>query len=173
VNDLLQQHGLANPKRFVAVNPVAKWESKLWSKRKFAQLADRIIATCDVGIVFTGSFEDRPAIRRIEEGMSAPAVNLAGETTLKMLAALYAEAEAVLSTDTGPMHLAAAVGTPVVALFGPTAPWRTGPYGSGNQVVTAGKGCAPCFKRHCPTCDCMALISVDHVFDAVSKIIGG
>ncbi len=104
--------------------------------------------------------------------MTAQAVNLAGETTLKMLAALYAKADVVVSTDTGPMHLAVAVGTTVVALFGPTAPWRTGPYGSGNQVITAGQGCAPCFKRHCPTCDCMALISVDQVFDAVSKIIG-
>ena len=172
VDDLLQQHGLKNHERLVVINPVAKWESKLWSNHKFAQLADRIIAQYDAGIVFTGSFEDRPTIHRIKEGMSAPAVNLAGETTLNMLAALYAKADMVVSTDTGPMHLAVAVRTPVVALFGPTAPWRTGPYGSGNQVVTVGHACAPCFKRHCPTGDCMALISVDQVFDAVSKIVG-
>jgi heptosyltransferase-1 len=172
VDDLLQQYGLVNPGGFVAVNPVAKWESKLWSNRKFAQLADRIVAQYDARVVFTGSFEDRQTIHRIQEGMKAPAVNLAGETTLKMLAALYAKANVVVSTDTGPMHLAVAVGTPVVALFGPTAPWRTGPYGSGNQIVTARQACAPCFKRHCPVCDCMALISVDQVFDAVSKIIG-
>jgi len=90
---------------------------------------------------------------------------------LKMLSALYAKADIVISTDTGPMHLSVAVGTPVVALFGPTAPWRTGPYGSGHQVVTAGQACAPCFKRHCRTCDCMALISVDQVFNAVSQIM--
>ena len=173
VDDLLRQYGLVNPKRLVVVNPVAKWESKLWSNRKFAQLADRIIAHYDAGIVFTGSFEDRPTIHQIKAGMRTPAVNLAGETTLKMLAALCAKADVVVSTDTGPMHLAVAVGTPVVALFGPTAPWRTGPYGPGNQVVTAGQACAPCFKRRCPTCDCMALISVDQVFDAVSKIICG
>jgi lipopolysaccharide heptosyltransferase I len=172
LDDLLQQHGLVNPGRFVVVNPVAKWESKLWPNLKFAQLADRIMAQYDARIVFTGSFEDRLTIHQIRTGMRAPAVNLAGETTLKMLAALYAKADVVVSTDTGPMHLAVAVGTPVVALFGPTAPWRTGPYGSGNQVVTAGKACAPCFKRHCPACDCMALISVDQVFDAVSRIIG-
>ena len=172
VDDLLQEYGLVNPGRFVILNPVAKWESKLWSNRRFAQLADRIIAQYDAGVVFTGSFEDRPAIHQITAGMKTPAVNLAGETTLKMLAALYTKADVVVSTDTGPMHLAVAVGTPVVALFGPTAPWRTGPYGSGNQVVTASLECAPCFKRHCPTCDCMALISVDQVFDAVSKVIG-
>lgn len=172
VNDLLERYGMVNPGRLVVVNPVAKWESKLWSNRKFAQLADRIIAQYDAGVVFTGSFEDRPTIHQIQAGMRSPAANLAGETTLKMLAAICAKADVVVSTDTGPMHLAVAVGTTVVALFGPTAPWRTGPYGSGNQVVTAGQACAPCFKRHCPTCDCMALISVDQVFDAVSKIIG-
>jgi 3-deoxy-D-manno-octulosonic-acid transferase/heptosyltransferase-1 len=172
VDDLLQRYGVVNPRRFVVINPVAKWESKLWSNRKFAQLADRIVAQYDVGVVFSGSFEDRQTIHQIKIDMGAPAVNLAGKTTLKMLAALYARADAVISTDTGPMHLAVAVGTPVVALFGPTAPWRTGPYGLGHQVVTAGQTCAPCFKRHCQTCDCMALISVDQVMEAVFKIIG-
>jgi heptosyltransferase-1 len=172
VDDLLQRYGLVNPGRFVVVNPVAKWESKLWSNRKFAQLAGRLIAQYDVRVVFTGSSEDRRAIDQIKADMGEPAVNLAGETTLKMLAALYEKADVVVSTDTGPMHLAVAVGTPVVALFGPTAPWRTGPYGSGHQVVTAGQACAPCFKRHCTTRDCMALISVDQVIDAVSRIIG-
>jgi lipopolysaccharide heptosyltransferase II len=172
VNELLQRHGVVNPRRFVVINPVAKWESKLWSNRKFAQLADLIVAQYDVAVVFTGSVEDCRTIRQIQADMGATAVNLAGETTLKMLAALYAKADAVVSTDTGPMHLSVAVGTPVVALFGPTAPWRTGPYGPGHQIVTAGQACAPCFKRLCKTCDCMALISVDQVFNAVSKIIG-
>ncbi|MFO7554350.1 MAG: lipopolysaccharide heptosyltransferase I [Desulfobacterales bacterium] len=171
VEDLLQRYGVVNPRRFVAINPVAKWESKLWSNRKFAELADRIAAQYDVEVVFTGSFEDRRTIHQIKADMGAPAVNLAGETTLKMLAALYAKADVVISTDTGPMHLAVAMGTPVVALFGPTAPWRTGPFGSGHQVVTAGQACAPCFKRHCQTYDCMTLISIDQVFNAVSQII--
>jgi heptosyltransferase-1 len=172
VEDLLRRYGLVNPGKFVVVNPVAKWESKLWSNRNFSQLADRIITKYDAGVVFTGSLEDRRTIHQIKAGMREPAINLAGETTLKMLAALYAKADVVVSTDTGPMHLAVAMGTPVVALFGPTAFWRTGPYGSGHQVVTAAQTCAPCFKRHCPTIDCMALISVDQVFDAVSKIMG-
>jgi heptosyltransferase-1 len=171
LDDLLRLHGVVNPRRFVAINPVAKWESKLWSNRKFAQLADRIVAQYDVEVVFTGSFEDRRTICKIKADMEALAVNLAGETTLKTLAALYAKADAVVSTDTGPMHLAVAMETPVVALFGPTAPWRTGPFGSGHQIVTADQACAPCFKRHCKTCDCMALISVDQVFDAISKTI--
>ena len=83
------------------------------------------------------------------------------------------KADAVVSTDTGPMHLAVAAGQPVVALFGPTAPWRTGPYGSGHQIVRVDLECAPCFKRRCKTCDCMRRIPVDQVLTAVSQIIGG
>jgi heptosyltransferase-1 len=77
--------------------------------------------------------------------MHHPAVNLAGATSLIDLAALYDRMAMVISTDTGPMHIAAAVGTPVVALFGPTAEWRTGPYGDMHQVAAADLDCRPCF----------------------------
>jgi ADP-heptose:LPS heptosyltransferase len=98
------------------------------------------------------------------------AVNLAGETSLKMLAALYEKTAFLISTDTGPMHLATAVGKPVAAIFGPTAPWRTGPFGSGHQIIRAGLACSPCFKRQCRTADCMRQISVQDVLDAVKKM---
>ena len=172
VDDLLRRYGFENPQRIVAINPVAKWETKLWSNQKFAQLADSLIEEYACGIVFTGSLNDRLAIDNIISKMNSRAANLAGETTLKMLAALYSEADMVISTDTGPMHLAAAVETPVVALFGPTAPWRTGPYGSGHQIVRAELECAPCFKRQCETTDCMHQISVAQVLEAVKEIIG-
>ena len=172
VDDLLRRYDFENPQQIVAINPVAKWETKLWSNQKFAQLADSLIDQFVSGIVFTGSLNDRPAINDIISKMKGRAVNLAGETTLKMLAALYAEADMVVSTDTGPMHMAAAVGTPVVALFGPTAPGRTGPYGSGHQIVRAELECAPCFKRRCETADCMHQISVAQVLEAAAKVIG-
>lgn len=171
VHDLLRGNTLTHAAKLVAVNPVAKWKTKLWSHRKFAQLADRLIGHYGAGIVFTGSRKDRRTIHTIQSAMKGRAVNLAGETTLKMLAALYSEADTVVSTDTGPMHLAVSVGTPAVALFGPTAPWRTGPYGPGHQIVRAGLECAPCFKRQCETVDCMGQISVEQVFNAVKKII--
>jgi ADP-heptose:LPS heptosyltransferase len=98
--------------------------------------------------------------------MNYRAANFSGKTTLMELAALYEKAAFVISTDTGPMHLAAAVGTPVIALFGPTAPWRTGPYGPGHQIVRAQLECSPCFKRRCETMDCMSHISVKQVMDA-------
>ena len=103
--------------------------------------------------------------------MKRRAINFAGKTTLTELAALYEKAALVISTDTGPMHLAAAMGTPVVALFGPTAPWRTGPYGTGHQVITAGLECSPCFKRRCETTDCMYQISMDQILEGVQKVL--
>jgi heptosyltransferase-1 len=103
--------------------------------------------------------------------MSGSGINLAGRTTLQSLAALFKRADLVISTDTGPMHIAAAVGTPVVALFGPTSVTRTGPFGSGHQVLQAALPCVPCFRRRCATKDCMAEISVQQVLKAVRKVL--
>lgn len=157
----------------LAMNPAAKWETKLWDPRKFSSLADRIIKAHSARIVFTGAEEDRPEMDAIINDMQHPALNVAGRTTLMELAALYEGMTAVVTTDTGPMHLAAAVGTPTVALFGPTAPWRTGPYGSGHRIVRSGPPCSPCFKRDCAHPECMTNISVGQVMDAVEDIMGG
>jgi 3-deoxy-D-manno-octulosonic-acid transferase/heptosyltransferase-1 len=170
VEDLMTTYGLLGAKTLIAINPVAKWETKLWANKKFSQLADMLIHRYDAKIVFTGGPDDRPTIQDIMAAMKGHAVNLAGHTTLKMLAALYEKMVFVVSTDTGPMHMAAAVGTPVVALFGPTAPWRTGPFGTGHQIVRAEPECSPCFKRECKTIDCMEQISVQQVVDAIHKL---
>lgn len=170
VDDLMRAYGMLGAKPLIAINPVAKWETKLWTNKKFSQLADLLIDRYDAKIVFTGGPDDRPPIQDIMAAMKGQAVNLAGLTTLKMLAALYQKMVFVVSTDTGPMHMAAAVGTPVVALFGPTAPWRTGPFGSGHQIVRGGPECSPCFKRECKAIDCMELISVQQVIDAIHKL---
>ena len=170
-NDLLMHCGIKAPGLLVAINPMAKWETKLWDNLKFANLADRLIEQANADVIFTGAHEDSEAIEDIISNMKTRAANLAGRTDLKTLAALYEKASIVVSTDTGPMHLAAAVGTPVVALFGPTAPWRTGPFGEGHKIIRADLECSPCFKRQCNTIDCMKQITVDQVFDAASAAI--
>jgi 3-deoxy-D-manno-octulosonic-acid transferase/heptosyltransferase-1 len=166
IHELMKQHGINSVKPLIVINPMAKWETKLWPPERFTELADKIIARYGIKIVFTGSSEDRFLIDRIISDMNYRAANFSGKTTLMELAALYEKAAFVISTDTGPMHLAAAVGTPVIALFGPTAPWRTGPYGPGHQIVRAQLECSPCFKRRCETMDCMSHISVKQVMDA-------
>jgi heptosyltransferase-1 len=155
--------------RFVAVNPVAFWETKLWEEKKFAVLADRLREELGIGIVLTGG-ESAP-LERICRMMRTKAVNLGGRTTLRELACIYREADLLVTTDSGPMHLAAAVGTPVVALFGPTDPARTGPYGSGNRIVRKGLCCSPCFRKRCETPRCMTDISVEEVFTAVKEML--
>ena len=148
------------------MNPAARWKTKLWPEPQFAELADRLIQEKNMVVIFTGSLDDR----RMNEGICAlmkrgvAAKNWAGETTLKELAALASLSDVFITTDTGSMHLAAAAGAKVVALFGPTAPWRTGPYGPSNTVIRTGIECSPCFQRTCGNnMKCMAGITVEEV----------
>jgi 3-deoxy-D-manno-octulosonic-acid transferase/heptosyltransferase-1 len=155
----------------IAFNPMARWKTKLWSEEKFAELADKVAQQLSCAVVFTGSPSDRPVIRDLSNRMKNPPLNLAGRTSLKELAYLYSRCRAAVCTDTGPMHIAAAMGCPVVALFGPTDPFRTGPYGNGHRVVRAGVMCSPCFKKKCDNPVCMETIAVDQVFEAVAQAV--
>ncbi len=158
-----------NKQQLIAINPQTTWETKLWYNDRFAELADKLAAK-GVFIVFTGGIADKKVITGIQERMSHKSLDLTGKSSLIELAALYQEADLVISTDTGPMHIAAAVGTPIVALFGPTAPWRTGPHGEGHQVLRRELPCSPCFKRQCLLAKekkkCMEAITVGQVVDA-------
>lgn len=158
----------AGGKGIIAINPVARWTTKLWDERKFAHLADRLVRERNAAVIFTGSADDAAVVERILSHMREKAVNRAGRTTLKELAALAALSDLFITTDTGPMHLAAAAGARVVALFGPTAPWRTGPYGPGHIIVRAGIECSPCFQRVCKDVRCMREITVEEVMRRVS-----
>lgn len=158
-------------KPLVAINPMAKWHTKLWEPERFAALADRVRDNLSCEIIFTGSRHDWAIIEEISNMMKKRPLNLAGRTSLKELAYLYKKCKAFVTTDTGPMHIAAAMGCRVVALFGPTAPWRTGPYGQGHKVIRTGIECSPCFKKRCDSMACMKEITVESVFGAVEEII--
>jgi len=171
VEHLLEENGI-NPKdRFVSVNPVALWETKMWENGKFAQLCDRIVGELKLTVIFTGG-PDRETVEHIRSLMHFPSADIAGRTTLRDLAYLYERSALVVTTDSGPMHVAAAVGTPTVALFGPTDPVRTGPYGTGHTVIRKDLSCSPCFLKRCETRRCMEIISVEDVFQAVQKKTG-
>ena len=166
IDKLIHGEGL-DKERLVAINPMARWKTKLWENIKFANLADRLQKELSCQIVFTGSRDDRGKIDEITRMMEGDAINLSGKTSLKELAYLYSECRLMISTDTGPMHMAAAMGCPVVALFGPTVPWRTGPYGECHKVVREDLDCSPCFKKRCAHVTCMKGITVDRVFETV------
>jgi lipopolysaccharide heptosyltransferase I len=155
----------------VVMNPVARWKTKLWLERNFADLADRLVKEKNAAVIFTGSPVDRAVNERIMSMMKETAVNWSGETTLKELAALASLSALFITTDTGPMHLAAAAGAQVLALFGPTAPWRTGPYGPSHVVVRTGIACSPCFKRTCEIgVRCMEGITVEEVMKQIPNL---
>jgi len=168
IEQLFAEFHLGDGENLIAINTVALWETKLWIDEKFAHLADRIARELKASVVFTGS--DPAPMDGILSQMTTPAVNLGGRTSLRELAYLYQRSRLLITTDSGPMHLAAAVETPVIALFGPTDPVRTGPYGEGHRVLRKGLPCSPCFQKSCNRVICMEDISVDEVFDAVKEV---
>lgn len=172
IDKVLKLKGIKKEKSIICINPQATWPTKLWKPEKFAALSDRLNKEFNAQIVFTGADADKDEINTIISMMKTSAINLAGLTTLKMLAALYEKTACLVTTDTGPMHLAAAMGTKIAAIFGPTAPWRTGPYGSSNFIIRSPLLCSPCFKRQCTSKQCMEKISVADVMQGVNKLMG-
>jgi 3-deoxy-D-manno-octulosonic-acid transferase/heptosyltransferase-1 len=167
---LLRQKGFGS-RPLVVLHPVAKWETKQWPAENFARLISAL-AQEKATVVITGSPQDEGPVREILHqagGESIKVLNLVGKTNLMELAGIFSLSDLVLSPDTGPMHLAAAVKAPLIALFGPTAPWRTGPYGNNPRIIRKGLPCSPCFKKKCQTVECMNSISVEEVLDAVGQ----
>ena len=171
IGQLLEQAGIDLVKPLVAINPMTTWETKHWRNERFARVADQLLDK-GMSVVFSGGPQDVQGIEGIRSAMTGKAVSLAGRTTLKDLAALYERVDVLITTDTGPMHLAAAAGTPVVALFGPTAPWRTGPFGAGHKILRAEVDCSPCLKKHCDQGHaCMEQITVDQVVQGALAVL--
>jgi lipopolysaccharide heptosyltransferase I len=161
--------GLAPGKKegWIAVNPSARWRTKLWGDANFAALIRQLPRD---RVVLTGAANERDAIEKIAQGCR----NLAGQTDLLELASLYRQCAVVITNDSGPMHLAAAVGTPVIAIFGPTDPALTGPYGDRHTVLRAAIPCSPCFKDHCANRverECMKMVTVEQVLAAAEPFL--
>ena len=153
------------------LHPGARWPTKLWPVAHWTRLGDWLAREKSYRVFITGSPGDRELVKEIVTQAKVPPLNLAGRTSLAELAAVLRQARLAVTTDTGPMHLAAALGTPVVALFGPTAPWRTGPFGEGHEIVRLTLPCSPCFQRACPEPRCLLDLPVALVQEAVEKIL--
>ncbi len=167
VKDLLGEIG-----EYILIVPSARWLSKRWPVEKFASLIKMISLPC----VIIGSKDDgRLALKIIKIVPEANVIDFCGRTDLNELVALTKGAKAVVTNDTGPMHIAAALNRPVVAIFGPTDPVKTGPYGWQSNidlnVVRNNVQCSPCRKKKCEEMICMERISVDSVFDVLKKYL--
>jgi heptosyltransferase I len=160
--------------RWVAIQPCARWPTKCWPAQNFAELV-RLFAQneSDARFVVMGGAGDRPAGEIITRAAPERVLNLCGETTLPEMVEWLRLCRLMITNDTGPMHAAAALGLPVVALFGPTDPQNTGPYGQLENVMRIDSlPCAPCFKSSCRwknPMECLTAITPEAVFEFAQK----
>ncbi|MFZ3091785.1 MAG: lipopolysaccharide heptosyltransferase II [Nitrospirota bacterium] len=155
----------------IAINPSARWETKMWPLKRYAELTDTIAAKLKAQPLLIGGREDEVRINELSSITKSKPLNLSGKTSLLQLAALLKKVDLLITNDSGPMHIAAAVGTPVIAIFGPTSPVRTGPYGNGHVVLQSSLPCIRCLKKRCNDLKCMEAITVEEVFNSVRKVL--
>jgi heptosyltransferase III len=157
----------------VGINTGGGWYTKRWGLAQYAELADRLVTESGARVLLLWGPGQREDVERLQGLMKSKAV-IPPATTLKQLGALLRICTFVVSNDSGPMHLAAAVGTPVLGIFGPTNPLLQGPYGSKNMTVRKeGLDCLGCNLTKCPIGNiCMAELSVDDVMRAVRSLMG-
>ena len=170
IQGLLHAEGVSSTDRLIALNLGTTWRTKQWGTTNFAAVIQQITHLApDVRIVLTGSSNELALVEALPT--SLPIINLVGKTSILQLGALLERCEVCLTCDSGPMHIAAAVGTPTVALFGPTDPVRHRPYSNGHEVVEKSVSCRPCYKRTCQRQDtphlCMKEISIGEVVNAL------
>ena len=174
IDGLLRRHGVEDA-RLAVIAPCGNWQTKRWPDEKSAELARHFLHG-GYAAILVGAPRERAvgaAIARLAPGV----VDLTGETTLSELAALLSRAAICIAHDSGPMHLAVALGRPVVALFGPSDPVWAGPYRRDNAVVRADLPCSPCYLRRLASCThahaCMAELPAQAVIERAESVLHG
>lgn len=170
VRRLVREEGLSEG--FVILHPSAGRATNRYPPDRFAEVGDRVVREMGLGVAVTGSASDREIARQVVGAMREPAADLSGRLDLWGMAALSASSRGLVGGDTGPLHLAVAIGTPVVAIYGGASPEKTGPYGGPSLVVRSPRPCGPCYRRSCPDLPCMAAISPEEVFGQVRRLTG-
>ena len=160
-----------SPGEFAIVNSGTTWETKRWSEDKFAELTSRLVKKLPVVVTWGDSREKAQAekiVSQVGEGAT-----LAPPTTLPELGSLIARSRLFIGNDTGPLHLAAGLGIPTLAVFGATDPVRNGPYGDHHRVVTQDLECRPCWSGTCSRGDmaCLADLEVSRVLAEAEEML--
>lgn len=155
--------------RWIVLLPGGRWDNKRWPLRYFVELAKRLGGIPESKLVVLGSKAERPLGEAIAAAAPARCLNLAGATSLDEMIEWIRLSRLTITNDTGPMHVAAALRRPVIALFGPTSPWNTGPYRQLENVIQdANLPCVPCLKSKCAYREplaCLHAIKPDLVFE--------
>ena len=174
VDALLSEYRLS-PGGFILIHPASRWLFKCWPADKVATLADAL-ARHGFPIVLAAAPDAREQamIATVRKIMKSPAIDLSGRLSLKDLAALTAEARLFVGVDSAPMHIAAAMGTPPVALFGPSGDREWGPWNVAHRVVANDRACRPCGRDGCDggkVSECLTTLPVAHVLAACEEFI--
>ncbi|MBC8286249.1 MAG: lipopolysaccharide heptosyltransferase I [Nitrospinae bacterium] len=166
----LDQHPDLTSRPIIAINPGAGFESKQWELIRFAELADRISEELKCSVMLTWGPGEEFKVQQISDHMQQPKW-IAPPTSILESIALYKRMSLLVSCDSGPLHLSAAVDIPTVSIFGPTDPVRNGAYGTKHETVYKVLSCSFCWKKTCPlgTKECMNQVTVDEVFQAVKN----
>jgi heptosyltransferase-2 len=168
--DFLVQSGARPDSLRIAIGAGASYGSaKCWSPSRFAEVVNRLQAQTNADIILFGTVAEAPVTRAISSEMCRPPIDLTEKTAIADLPALLSQCHLFIGNDSGAMHVAAAVGLPVVAVFGPTDPYGTSPVTPRCTIVQQKPYCSPCFLRYCPTDHrCMQTITTDMV-EAAAK----
>jgi heptosyltransferase-1 len=157
----------------IGIIPVSRWESKNWPAASFIRTITGLTQR-KASVFLLGGPADAEICRQIESACTG-VINMAGKTSLVEMGSVLQKLDAVISNDSGPMHMAAAVGTPVVAVFGPTSPVRTGPFGPKHRILQTALPCQPCFSRTCRLRQspppCQTGITPEMVLQAVDELL--
>ncbi len=170
---LLREAGVQSGERIAAVNPGAFYgPAKRWFSNRYAAVADRLAEKYGVKIVIFGAANERQIAEEVARQMKNPAIILAGRTSLGTLMGLIKECSLLVTNDSGPMHLAAALDVPQVAIFGSSSEIATGPLSPEARVIKHPVACSPCFLRECPIdFRCMTRITVADVAAAAEQAL--
>ena len=166
--ELLRVRGVVGDAPIIGINPGASFGgAKRWPAERFASVADALADEFRARIVIFGASKELPIAQKVSDTMVAPSIVLAGMTTLGQLMGLIKECRLFITNDSGPMHLAAALAVPQLAIFGSTSDIATGPLSASAQVIKHQVDCNPCFLRECPIdFRCMLGVSVEEVVAA-------
>lgn len=170
----LSAHGITPDRRVVGLNPSATFgPAKQWFPERYAALGDRLSNNLDATILLFGGPSDRKLGQDIVRMMAAPVIDLSGRTSLGEAMALIDRCNAFVTNDSGLMHVAAALNTPLVAIFGSTNSTTTSPYSETSRIVRVPIECSPCMQPVCPLghMNCMKQVTVQMVSDAVEDLL--
>lgn len=171
---ILSAHGITPDRRVVGLNPSATFgPAKQWFPERYAALGDRLNNSFDATILLFGGPSDRKLGQDISRMMAAPAIDLSGRTSLGEAMALIDRCNAFVTNDSGLMHVAAALNTPLVAVFGSTNSTTTSPYSETSRIVRVPIECSPCMQPVCPLghMNCMKRVTVEMVSNAVEDLL--